>query len=175
MIKDKIIDINEIESLCNLQRKYNKKIITTNGCFDIVHSGHALFLEKCKSYGDFLIVGINSDESTKLIKGENRPINNQNERATIIASMQAVDAVTIFSQTDPIDFLNKVKPHFHIKGGNDYLNKQLLESSTVEKYGGKIIVIPSLGGSSTNIIQRILDLHPNGKADKKVQDIGYLK
>jgi len=159
MIKEKIKSIEEIEGLIAALKKENKKIITTNGVFDILHIGHIRYLNEAKNLGDVLIVALNSDNSVKQIKDPRRPINNENIRAEAIASLSCVDYVLIFPEKTPIDVLSKLKPNIHVKGG-DYNLDQLPEKNVIEKNKGKIVLIPEIEGYSTsNLIDKIVELY----------------
>ncbi len=130
-------------------------VVATNGCFDILHVGHIRSLQKAKSLGDVLIVGLNSDSSVKKIKGENRPINNENNRAEVLAALGCIDIVTIFSEETAERFLEMVKPNIYVKGG-EYNLDNLPEAKIVQKYGGKVHFIPMIPESSTNkVIDKI--------------------
>lgn len=153
--KDKIVKIDEIEYICSKIRDKHK-IVTTNGCFDILHIGHIEYLQSASEFGDILIVGINSDDSVKILKGEHRPVNNEDSRASIVSCLGFVDYSVIFSEDTPIEFLQRVRPHIHIKGG-DYKNKELPEKKVVEEYGGIVKILPHYQGfSTTNIIEKIM-------------------
>lgn len=150
-----ITNYDNIKSLVQNLRKQKKKIVTTNGVFDIIHIGHIRYLNEAKKLGDVLIVGVNSDSSVKLIKGKDRPINSQFARAEILASLKSVDYCVIFKEKDPKKLLSIIKPDIHVKGG-DYNINQIIERKIVEKFGGKIILIPMIKGySTTNIIKKI--------------------
>lgn len=138
-------------------RRQNKdlKVIATNGCFDILHVGHVRSLQKAKSLGNFLVVGINSDSSVKKLKGDDRPINNEDDRAEVLASLSCVDIVTIFNDQTAENFLSQVKPDIYVKGGEYDLDK-LAEAILVRKLGGQAIAIPMVQGSSTTtLIEKI--------------------
>ncbi len=144
-----------LEKVCDDLRKGGKVIVTTNGCFDIIHAGHVQFLKTCKSFGDVLIVGVNSDKSVSALKGPTRPINPLNYRMAVLDAIKYVDIVTWFDETLPNNFLEKVKPTIHIKGG-DYDAEKLPERKVIEKYGGKVKIVPLLPGiSTTNIVEKI--------------------
>ena len=148
----KIIAFSEIE--IKLRQLKNKTIVTTNGCFDLIHRGHLDYLAKARNYGDFLWLGLNSDTSVQTLKGKTRPIQNENDRAFILASFEFIDAVTIFEELTPLNFLDKIKPKVHIKGG-DYKKEEMIEKDKVEKNGGKIILLPYLKNlSTTNLIKK---------------------
>jgi len=139
----------------NLKRN-KKKIVFTNGCFDIIHPGHISYLKKAKSLGDILIIGLNSDSSIKRIKGNKRPIFNEKDRLLIISSFYFVDIVTIFSEDTPYKLINLIKPDILVKGG-DWTPENIVGRDIVESYGGKVLNIPYLEGySTTNIINKIL-------------------
>jgi rfaE bifunctional protein nucleotidyltransferase chain/domain len=131
-------------------------IVTTNGAFDILHSGHVTSLEQAKSYGDVLIVGLNSDNSIRHYKSPHRPIIPQKERATMLASLEVVDYVTIFEETDPCELLKVIKPNYHVKSRSGYKG---IEKEVVEQNGGEIILLEDLPGlSTTNIIEKIREI-----------------
>lgn len=151
----KIISPNKLEGMLKNLRAKDLKIGFTNGCFDILHAGHVTYLEKAKSNIDFLILGLNSDNSVKKIKGTKRPIINQDDRARVLSSLEAVDAVIIFNEETPIKLIQKIKPHFLIKG-NDYKLTEVVGHKEVAKWGGKVKLVELLAGrSSSNIIKNI--------------------
>jgi len=157
----KIKTIYDLKQISEGLKEQNKIVITTNGVFDILHIGHIRYLKEAKKLGDILIVAINSDLSTKKIKGPNRPLNNENDRAESIASLECIDYVTIFNEEDPIKFLEKIKPDIHVKGG-DYEMDQIIEKDIVEKNNGKIVLIPEIKGySTTDLIKRMINLYEN--------------
>jgi len=129
----------------------NNKIVFTNGCFDIIHKGHLSYLHQSKDLGDYLIVGLNSDDSVTLLKGSDRPINNQNVRAKNLLRLDYVDAVIIFSEETPEELIKLLLPDILTKGG-DYKKNQIAGSSSVIKNGGKVIILPHLKGYSTTAI-----------------------
>lgn len=152
----KIKTRKEIAKIIQRAREENAKIVFTNGCFDILHLGHVRYLREAKKLGDILIVGLNSDSSVKKLKGNSRPYIPQNERAEILASLEHVDYVTIFSELRPNRLIEIVKPDFHVKGG-DYKMEELPERKIVKSFRGKIIIIPPLAGrSTTSLIDKIL-------------------
>jgi len=153
----KIKTREEIASLIDELRKKNKKIVTTNGTFDILHVGHLDNLFKAKSYGDVLIIGLNSDTSVKQYKSPDRPINSQEDRATLLAALSCVDYITIFDEATPNELLKIIKPDFHVKSGVAFTG---VERKTVEENGGKIILLEHVPEkSTTNIIERILKIY----------------
>ena len=129
----------------------NNKIVFTNGCFDIIHKGHLSYLHQSKDLGDYLIVGLNSDDSVTLLKGSDRPINNQNVRAKNLLRLDYVDAVIIFSEETPEELIKLLLPDILTKGG-DYQKNQIAGSNSVIKNGGKVIILPHLKGYSTTAI-----------------------
>lgn len=139
-------------------RRQKETIVFTNGCFDVVHRGHIEFLKFCKSHGDIVVVGLNSDRSTKAIKGPGRPINNQHDRAAVLAALETVDYITIFDEADPLNLIKKVKPDILVKG-RDWAQKGVVGSDFVKSYGGRVVLAPLVEGkSSTTIIERIKSL-----------------
>jgi rfaE bifunctional protein nucleotidyltransferase chain/domain len=150
-----IVDFNEIEKICNSLRGQNKKIVFTNGCFDILHRGHIEYLTKAKEFGDVLIVGLNSDTSVKRLKGKDRPINPESDRARILDALKPVDYIVIFEEDTPLRLIQMVKPDVLVKGG-DYKVEEIVGSEYVMSYGGKVEIIPFVEGkSTTKIIQKI--------------------
>ncbi|MDU1910813.1 D-glycero-beta-D-manno-heptose 1-phosphate adenylyltransferase [Fusobacterium sp.] len=132
-----------------------KKVVFTNGCFDILHVGHLRYLNEAKKQGDILIVAVNSDVSVKQLKGTNRPINNEIDRAEMLSGLKAVDFTVIFDELTPIETLDKLKPSIHVKGG-DYDKNTLPETPTVEKHGGEVRILSFIEGkSTTNIVNKI--------------------
>ncbi len=132
-------------------RLKNKKVVFTNGCFDILHLGHQTYLNQSKALGDFLIVAINSDESVKSLKGDDRPINNQELRSKNLLNLDCVDEVVVFSEKTPLKLIEFLLPDVLTKGG-DYNNENIVGSNIVEKNGGKVILLPYLKGYSTTTI-----------------------
>ena len=132
-----------------------KKVVFTNGCFDILHVGHLRYLNEAKKQGDVLIVGVNSDKSVRSLKGPTRPINNEIDRAEMLSGLKAVDFTLIFDELTPIETLEKIKPSIHVKGG-DYTKDQLPETAVGEKNGGAVRVRCLVDGkSTTNIVKKI--------------------
>lgn len=136
-------------------KKEGKKIVFTNGCFDIIHAGHVDYLEKAKSLGDFLIVGLNSDESVKRLKGQDRPINPQEHRKRVLEGLKAVDMVIIFQEDTPERLIKEIKPDILVKGG-DWKIENIVGADFVMSYGGKVYTIDFVfNTSTTNIIQKV--------------------
>lgn len=158
----KVKSIVELENIISHFKENQKKIVFTNGCYDIIHLGHIALLEKAKSLGDILIVGLNTDDSIKRIKGKLRPVFSENERLQILSSLECVDYVTLFNENTPSEIIEVLKPDIHVKGGdydsNDF--NSMPEAKIINDYGGKIIIIPLLEGySSTDIIDKILKMN----------------
>ncbi len=158
-MQDKILSFDEIEIKAEKLRSEGKKIVFTNGCFDILHKGHVSYLKKAKELGDILVIGVNSDRSIKSIKGEKRPILPQDERAFILSALEMIDYVVIFDEDTPYELIKRVKPHILVKGGDWDINN-IVGKDIVESYGGKVLNIPFVEGkSTTNIIERILSVY----------------
>ena len=156
MIKNKIKTLNPLIQIVKKLKKQNKKIVTTNGVFDILHLGHVKYLEEAKNLGDVLIVGVNTDASVRQNKGDKRPINDEKSRIKVLAGLESVDYVFLFNEKDPRKWLSKIKPDFHVKAG-DYKLSQIVEKDAVEKNNGKVILVPMLNNhSTTNTIKTIL-------------------
>ena len=130
-------------------------IVFTNGCFDILHAGHVHYLKEAKNLGDRLIIGLNSDQSVRNLKGQDRPLNSEEARTLVLNSLTMVDGVTIFHEDDPGELIEDILPHVLVKGG-DYSEEEVVGADTVRNYGGKVVLIPYLEGYSTSgIIHRI--------------------
>ena len=151
----KILDNKTLLTEIELLKRQGKKIVFTNGCFDILHLGHAKYLSESSKFGDILIVGLNSDFSVKKLKGETRPINNENDRANLLLYLACVDYVVIFDENTPENLLELIKPDIYTKGA-DYTLETLPEAKTVLKNGGKVEFINLVEGkSTTNVIKAI--------------------
>lgn len=136
-------------------KKNGKKVVFTNGCFDILHAGHVTYLTEAKRQGDILIVGVNSDASVKRLKGETRPINSEYDRAFVLDALKSVDYTVIFEEDTPEELIACLKPSIQVKGG-DYKKEDLPETKIVESYGGEVIILNFVEGkSTTNIIEKI--------------------
>lgn len=153
-MKQKIIDREKISVLAKRLKEEGKKIVTTNGSFDILHAGHAEYLQEAKKQGDVLIVGLNSDSSIKAYKSKDRPIIPQEQRALMLAALQSVDYVVVFDETDPIKLLSEIKPDVHVNGAE--YGEDCIEAGIVKKNGGRIHLIPRYNGlSTTQILEKI--------------------
>ncbi|MBK8808412.1 MAG: D-glycero-beta-D-manno-heptose 1-phosphate adenylyltransferase [Bacteroidales bacterium] len=152
----KIFQYNETaELLSKIDKKINSKLVFTNGCFDILHSGHADYLSKARDLGDILVVGLNSDQSVQRIKGKLRPIVSERNRAILLAAMSFVDFVIFFNEDTPFELIQTIKPDILVKGG-DYSIDTIVGADLVKSMGGEVSVIPFLDGfSSTDIINKI--------------------
>ncbi len=140
-------------------RKNKKKVVFTNGCFDIIHAGHVRYLSKAKTLGDVLVVGLNSDSSVRGIKGPSRPIVPQDERAEVLGALKPVDFVVVFNEPTPLKLIEAIKPDILAKGA-DWAARDIVGGTTVRKNNGKIRRITlAKGRSTTNIIRRVLELH----------------
>ena len=156
-INQKITTLEKLIPLVQKLKKRNKKIVTTNGVFDILHFGHVKYLENAKKLGDVLIVGINTDASVKLNKGDKRPINDEKSRMSVLAGLESVNYVFLFNEKAPRKWLSKIKPNVHVKAG-DYKMHQIIEKEIVEQNGGKIVIAKiEKGYSTTAMINKILD------------------
>jgi D-beta-D-heptose 7-phosphate kinase / D-beta-D-heptose 1-phosphate adenosyltransferase len=133
-----------------------KRIVFTNGCFDLLHIGHIRYLEKAKAFGDILVVGVNSDSSVRRLKGPKRPILPEEERAGILSGLGCVDYITIFDEIDPLKLITSLQPNVLAKGG-DWTKEQTVGKEVVERSGGEVVIIPFVKGASTsNLIETIL-------------------
>ncbi|MEW5757916.1 MAG: D-glycero-beta-D-manno-heptose 1-phosphate adenylyltransferase [Candidatus Omnitrophota bacterium] len=157
MINNKIKSLGALlKVIKKLKANNSAKIVFTNGCFDIMHLGHVSYLEKAKSYGDILIVGLNSDASVKKIKGPNRPIQNENSRLGVLAALESVDYITLFNEPTPIRLIEAIKPNILVKGA-DWNIKDIVGNNIVKNNKGKVIKIKFIKGYSTSkIIERII-------------------
>jgi D-beta-D-heptose 7-phosphate kinase/D-beta-D-heptose 1-phosphate adenosyltransferase len=135
-----------------------KKIVFTNGCFDILHAGHVKYLEQSKQLGDVLVIGLNSDDSVRRLKGDSRPVNSQTDRATVLSALRAVDFVCYFEEDTPLELIMKLKPHIITKGG-DYTVQDVVGGEFVINNGGEVVIIELVAGkSTTSTIQRLNSL-----------------
>mgnify|MGYP006077419213 FL=1 len=147
-------DTNALLEKLNAVRK-NKKIVFTNGCFDLLHIGHVKYLKEAKSKGDFLIVGINADASVKRLKGPTRPIQSENDRSEILAALESVDATVIFTEDTPENLIKMVHPDVLVKGGDWKIN-QIVGGEFVQGYGGQVLSLMFIDGkSTTSIVSKI--------------------
>ncbi|HBN05867.1 MAG TPA: D-glycero-beta-D-manno-heptose 1-phosphate adenylyltransferase [Bacteroidales bacterium] len=152
-INNKIFSIEDIKQEVSKWRDENKKIVFTNGCFDIIHRGHIDYLSKAKDLGDKLIIGLNTDLSVRNIKGNTRPIQDEQSRAIILAAMQFVDAIVLFSDSTPYSLIKGIQPDILVKGA-DYKKEDIVGYDIVSARGGNVITIEFLDGYSTSNIER---------------------
>jgi rfaE bifunctional protein nucleotidyltransferase chain/domain len=151
-IESKILSFASLVAKGNEWRAQGKRVVTTNGCFDLLHWGHLKYLADARALGDLLVCGVNSDRSVRQLgKGDDRPLVAEQYRARQMAALEAIDYVVVFDEDTPLKFLEQVKPQIHVKGG-DYLNKPLPEREIVEKNGGKIVCLPLEPGFSTTAL-----------------------
>lgn len=150
-----LIQADDIEALCAILHRAGQRIVFTNGCFDILHVGHVEYLNKARSFGDCLVLGLNKDASVRGNKGPSRPINNELNRAKVAGALQAVDYVVLFGEKTAENLIAKVKPDVYVKGG-DYTLATLPEAKIVQSYGGRVEFIQMVAGcSTTNVIKKI--------------------
>ena len=155
-MKEKIKTIEDLHRIVEDLKKKGKRIVFTNGCFDLLHLGHIRYLEKAKSLGDILVVGVNSDRSVQSLKGPERPILPEEERAEILSGLECVDYITLFDELTPLELISSLQPHILVKGGN-WAKETTVGREVVERSGGEVVILPFVEGSSTsNLIETIL-------------------
>jgi len=155
-MKQKIKGREELLKITQDLKIKGKRIVFTNGCFDLLHIGHIRYLEEAKTLGDVLIVGVNSNSSVRKLKGPERPILPVEERAEILSGLGCVDYITIFDELDPLNLISSLQPDVLVKGG-DWTKEQVVGSEVVERSGGEVVIIPFVQGASTsNQIEIIL-------------------
>lgn len=153
-INSKFFQLNDLLKRIEFWRRLGDKIVFTNGCFDILHQGHVHLLASCNDLGGRLIIGLNADASVKRLKGNNRPVNNEQSRAILLASTQFTDAIIIFEEDTPEELIRAIKPDILAKGG-DWKPEDIVGGPFVKSYGGEVKSIPYLNGfSTTDIINR---------------------
>ncbi len=143
-----IIDRKYLEEVIFEEKQQNKKIVSTNGCFDILHVGHVRYLQESKKQGDILVVCLNSDASVKRLKGDSRPLNSEEDRAEVLAALACIDYVVIFDEDTPCNLIEIIKPDVHTKGG-DYNPDNLPETKVIRENGGELVFINFTEGKST--------------------------
>jgi rfaE bifunctional protein nucleotidyltransferase chain/domain len=155
--RDKIIALDKLPEWRNKFRASGKKLVVTNGCFDILHLGHVTYLETARAFGDALLIGVNGDEATRQLKGAGRPVNSETDRAAVLAALASVDGVCIFMDKTATKFLAAAQPDIYVKGGDytlETLNQD--ERCAVESAGGKIVIVPFVPGkSTTSVLEKI--------------------
>ena len=158
VIPGKVLDLPKLKHLVAQWRVLKKTVSFTNGCFDILHEGHIASLSQAAKEADYLIVGVNSDASTRRLKGENRPVNNQHARSLVLASLLMIDAVIIFEEDTPLELIKAVLPDVLVKGG-DYTIEQIVGAKEVMANGGRVVINPLVDGfSTTKIIEKMKNL-----------------
>jgi len=154
LIKSKIITKEALRPLLNVLKFKSKTIVFSNGCFDILHRGHIEYLSKAASLGDVMLIGLNSDASVKRLKGPNRPVQDEQSRAMVMASLKFVDYVILFEEDTPYELIDYLKPDILVKG-SDYKEDEIVGADIVKKNGGKVVTIDLVEGySTTSIIER---------------------
>lgn len=154
---DRRVSREELAGLGQRLRASGKRVVFTNGCFDLLHVGHARYLEAARALGDVLVVGLNSDASVRGLKGPGRPVVPEAERAELLGALRCVDYVTLFDEPTPVEVIALLRPDVHTKGG-DYRADDLPEAATVRACGGEVAILPfSEGRSTTGLIERILE------------------
>ncbi len=160
---NKILEREALRNKLEELRNKGKKIAFTNGCFDILHVGHVRYLREAKKTADVLVLALNSDSSVRSIKGEKRPLMNENERAELLAALEFIDFITIFPELTPLELINYLKPDVLIKGG-DWPEEKIVGREEIKKWGGRVAIIPEVEGkSTTNIVEKIKMLYGSDK------------
>jgi len=152
-------NLNDAVQTMQQWRNENRRIVFTNGCFDLLHPGHIDYLQRARALGDALVIGLNDDASVRGLKGENRPINCSADRACMLTALRCVDLVVPFSESTPLNLIKALKPDVLVKGG-DYRQENIVGAREVRDNGGEVVVMPFIEGfSSSALIQRIVDSH----------------
>ena len=158
----KILERGSLKTEVDRLKSEGKKIVFTNGCFDILHVGHVRYLKEARKLGDVLVLGLNSDSSVRSIKGENRPVVPEEERAEVIAELDCVDYVTLFGEDTPLALIECLRPDILVKGG-DWAEENVVGRESVRRWGGRVAIIPQVEGkSTTNIIEKVLRVYRTG-------------
>ncbi len=154
-LPERILSRKQLMSRLAGHRARGERIVFTNGCFDLIHPGHVLYLEAARALGDVLVVGLNSDASVRRLKGPSRPVCTQRERALVLAGLRSVDYVVIFEEDTPLELIREVEPDILVKGG-DWAPEEIVGREVVEARGGKVVTVPFVpGASTTGIVERI--------------------
>ena len=161
-LKSKIHSPEEVESVADRLRGEGKTVVFTNGCFDLLHTGHVCYLAEARLLGDFLIVGVNSDGSVRAIKGPDRPFLPLEDRLTMLAALESVDAVTWFDEPTPESLIRAIRPSIHAKGG-DYRVEDINEADLVRELGGRVVVLSLVEGRSTSWLLDHIGRRVSGK------------
>jgi len=155
----KIKSIDVLAPIIAAEKNRGKRVVFTNGCFDLLHAGHVKYLQKARQLGDLLVLGLNSDASVRRLKGPKRPLIDQDERAHLLAALDCIDYVVIFDEDTPLELITALKPFILAKGG-DYTLDGVVGRDVVESYGGRVELVSFVDGkSTTNIIEKILELY----------------
>lgn len=150
-----ILTWSQAQKLADDCRARGGKVVSTNGCFDILHAGHVSYLAAARQLGDLLIVGINADASVRKIKGPSRPINSEDARAQVLSALRAVDAVCVFNEDTPVEWLKSIRSDVHVKGG-DWDPSRMPETPVLAQWGGRVQTLPFVDGfSTTSTIQKM--------------------
>jgi rfaE bifunctional protein nucleotidyltransferase chain/domain len=162
MINKKTKTITQMRKFLPGLKAQGKKVVFTNGCFDILHVGHVRYLKKAKSLGDILIIGLNTDRSVRIIKGENRPVVPEKERAEVLSALEFVDYIVFFNEPDPLHLIEALKPDILAKGA-DWSKDRIIGREIVENLGGRVVLVPMVAGaSSTGLIEKIKKVYGRG-------------
>jgi D-beta-D-heptose 7-phosphate kinase/D-beta-D-heptose 1-phosphate adenosyltransferase len=157
----KVKDLDVLVSLVNREKEKGQRVVFTNGCFDLLHAGHVKYLQKARSFGDLLILGLNSDISVRRLKGANRPLIDEEERAHLLAALDCIDYVVLFDEDTPLRLIEALRPDVLVKGG-DYTREGVVGHDVVESYGGRVELVEFVDGkSTTGIIEKILERYGN--------------
>ncbi|HLO26995.1 MAG TPA: D-glycero-beta-D-manno-heptose 1-phosphate adenylyltransferase, partial [Geobacteraceae bacterium] len=152
----KIKNRDVLAAIIEEEKKRGKRVVFTNGCFDLLHVGHVKYLQKARTFGDLLVLGLNSDASVRRLKGPKRPLIGEEERAHLLAALDCVDFVVTFDEDTPLQLIQNLKPMVLVKGG-DYSPEQVVGKDVVESYGGRVELVDFVDGrSTTNIIEKIV-------------------
>jgi D-beta-D-heptose 7-phosphate kinase/D-beta-D-heptose 1-phosphate adenosyltransferase len=159
---NKILDRKILKNNLDVLRREGKKIAFTNGCFDILHVGHVRYLKEAKKTADILVLALNSDSSVRAIKGEKRPLVSEKERAEVLAALECIDFVTIFTELTPLEIICYLKPDILVKGG-DWPEDRVVGRDEIKQWGGYVTIIPEVAGkSTTNIVDKIISVYCPG-------------
>lgn len=160
---NKIVDWSALERRLDVRRAEGECIVFTNGCFDLLHTGHVHYLAQARALGDLLVLGLNSDDSVRALKGPKRPIRSQTQRAVVLAALECVDLITFFDQDTPAELIELVRPDVLVKGG-DWSVDRIVGADFVLCRGGRVESLPLVDGESTTaIISRIVELETGGR------------
>lgn len=158
-MSDKVLTTARLRPVLDILRSSGRKIVFTNGCFDILHTGHVRYLAAARALGDLLVVGVNSDASVRGLKGDRRPVNSEQDRAEVLAALASVDYIVVFSEPDPYRVIKELQPDVLVKGG-DWPVDKIIGGDIVTARGGKVVNVPFVEGSSTTgTIEKILKSH----------------